>query len=127
MMPARLEPMDVSDFEEGRLYVVACLGVEGRSHSVVRYSGGTLVEECSGFPIGWHEVQAGLEIDDFFNSRPQVGDRIMVTIPGKPLRISLGWMHGEVNDCAFVALDGGDLHLVPIDQIERAEGIIDAI
>lgn len=131
MSMPRLCPMAVDDFEEGGLYVVATISVtEGRTHSVVRCLGGVLIEECSGYAIGWHEVQAGLRIDGFWDGAVQVNDMVMATITPdhvRPTVITTARVIATHRGLVWVETDDEQLLVLPASKVERAEGILDAV
>lgn len=127
----RLHGMEIADFEEGGLYVVACHSVsEGRSHSVCRVTAGVLVEECSGYAIGWHEVQAGLRIEGFFDGAIQAGDEVLATVTPpsvRPMHVTTARVIAVHRGYAWVETPEGDCMVLPTERVERTEGIIDAV
>lgn len=131
MSMPRLQPMAIADFEEGGLYVVATLSVtEGRTHSVARCLSGVLIEECSGYAIGWHEVQAGLRIDGFWDGSVQVDDTVLATITPdnvRPTVITTARVLATHRGLVWIETDDEQLLVLPTSKVERAEGIIDAV
>ena len=92
--------------------------------------GGVLIEECSGYAIGWHEVQAGLRIDGFWDGAVQVNDMVMATITPdhvRPTVITTARVIATHRGLVWVETDDEQLLVLPASKVERAEGILDAV